>query len=106
LPQILNPTPGDGTVEIDEKSERTIRAAVTDPDTAISQLIVQWSVGDEDITYLSTQTPNADGDVLTVVLALEYEELEDHDQEMIELYVSDRDNEVTESWLLTVLGTP
>ena len=109
VPQILNPTPDDGTVvEIDRKGEKTIRAAITDSDTLISQLLVQWSVGEEgdeeDITYLSTQLPDAEGDDLTVWLALDYDELEDHDQHPIELYVSDHDNEVTATWFLTVLG--
>jgi hypothetical protein len=111
VPKILNPIPDDGAVEISPLVDRTIRAIISDPDTPISGLIVQWTVGDEDITYLSTQTPidnpNADsGDQydLSVTLDCEYDELADHDQDTIELYVSDHDNEVTAGWLLTVLG--
>jgi hypothetical protein len=111
VPTILNPTPDDGTVEIDPFSEKTIRAVVTDPDTLISDLIVLWTVGDEDITYLSTRIPyDPDDDDqaeeqydLSVTLDLDYNELSDHDQDTIELYVSDHDNEVDETWLLTVL---
>ena len=109
VPQILNPTPGDGTVDIDKLGdEETIQATITDPDTPISQMVVRWSVDDEDITYLSQQIPGGDegGEFITAVLTLVYQELEDHDQDTIELYVSDRDNEVTEIWVLTVLGKP
>jgi len=108
VPRILNPTPDDGAVEIyptgDKEPPRTISATITDPDTLIADLIVQWTVGDENITYLSTQTPDASGEDLFVQLDLDYDELADHDQDTIELYVSDHDNEVTETWLLTVLG--
>ena len=111
VPKILNPIPDDGAVEISPLVDKTIRAIISDPDTLISELIVQWTVGDEDITYLSTQTPiheNDDPDSqqydLSVTLDCDYDELADHDQDTIELYVSDRDNEVTAGWLLTVLG--
>jgi hypothetical protein len=111
VPKILNPTPDDGTVDIDPYTDRAISAIVTDPDTAISELLVLWTVGDEDITYLSTSTPYDEGSDdtassldLSVRLELDYDELSDHDQDTIELYVSDRDNEVTSTWLLTVLG--
>jgi hypothetical protein len=111
VPKILNPTPDDGAVEIYPGVETTIRAIISDPDTLIADLIVQWTVGDEDITYLSTQTPVGDPDPdgnqydLSVQLDLDYnDELRDHDQDTIELYVSDHDNEVTATWLLTVLG--
>ena len=111
VPKILNPIPDDGAVEIYPGVDETIRALISDPDTLIADLIVQWTVGDEDITYLSTQTPFGDPDEdgqqydLSVTLDLDYEEpLTNHDQDTIELYVSDHDNEVTETWLLTVLG--
>jgi hypothetical protein len=110
VPKILNPIPDDGAVEISPKVEKTIRAIISDPDTLISDLIVQWTVADEDITYLSTQTPIGDPDPegnqydLSVKLDLEYDDLRDNDQDTIELYVSDGDNEVTATWLLTVLG--
>lgn len=104
VPKILNPTPDDGEVEISPLVDKTISAIISDPDTLIADLIVQWTVGDEDITYLSSQTPDAEGEDLYVKLDLEYDELADHDQDTIELYVSDHDNEVTETWLLTVLG--
>ena len=104
VPKILNPTPDDGTVEISPFVDKTISAIISDPDTLIADLIVQWTVGDADITYLSTQTPDASGEDLYVQLDLDYDALADHDQDTIELYVSDRDNEVRADWLLTVLG--
>jgi len=110
VPKILNPIPDDGAIEISPLVDKTIRAIISDPDTLISDLIVQWTVGDADITYLSTQTPVGDPDAegkqydLSVTLDCDYDELADHDQDTIELYVSDHDNEVTATWLLTVLG--
>ena len=110
VPKILNPIPDDGTVDIAPNVDATIRAIISDPDTLISDLIVQWTVGDEDITYLSTQTPIGDPDPdgnqydLSVTLELTFNDVSDHDQDTIELYVSDGDNEVTAEWLLTVLG--
>jgi hypothetical protein len=107
VPKILNPTPDDGTIEISPYVDKTISAVISDPDTLIADLIVVWTVGDEDITYLGTQTPDAEGEDLYVKLDLfaeDFDELSGHDQETIELYVSDHDNEATETWLLTVLG--
>jgi len=104
VPKILNPTPDDGAVEISPQVDKTISAIISDPDTLIAELIVQWTVGDEDLTYRSTQTPDAEGEDLYVQLDLVYDDLRDHDQDTVELYVSDHDNEVTETWLLTVLG--
>jgi hypothetical protein len=110
VPKILNPIPDDGEVEISPLVDTTIRAIISDPDTLISDLIVQWTVGDEDITYLSTQTPVHADDPdsmqydLSVTLDCVYDALADHDQDTIQLYVSDRDNEVRADWLLTVLG--
>jgi hypothetical protein len=110
VPKILNPIPDDGAVEIYPDVETTIRAIISDPDTLIADLIVQWTVGDEDITGMSSQTPVGDPDPdgnqydLSVQLDLDYGQLFDHDQDTIELYVSDHDNEVTATWLLTVLG--
>jgi hypothetical protein len=105
VPEIQNPIPDDGLVELHPfDTNRTITASLFDRDTAASDLVVIWSVGgDENITWMSDQI-EVDPHRLSVWLDLDYDELADHDQDTIELWVSDDEDETTATWLLTVLG--
>lgn len=110
VPEIQNPIPEEGAVELHQYDEDpTITASVFDRDTVVWGLGVIWSVGDDNVTSFSekyvdvSDTPDEEPHRITVVLHLDYEALSDHDQDVIELWVSDGDDEVTAEWVLTVL---